>query len=226
MTSIKVVSFDLDGALTNSQFVDSVWLEGIPQLYSIKKRISFEDAKRAVKREYDKVGRERLEWYDLNHWIKKFDLHVSAKELLGHFEHRVELFPEVPSVLHELKQRGFRLIIVTNANREFVDLELKRVDTGHYFERIFSSTSDFRLVKKTANLYQRICSILEISPREMIHIGDDRTFDFIVPKRLGIVAFHLDRAGKHKGEFVIRSLEELSEKLATLGEDFSKCFKS
>jgi len=203
-----------------------VWLEGIPRLYSVKRKISFEDAKRAVKREYDNVGRERLEWYDLNHWIKKFGLHISAEELLEHFERKIELFPEVPRVLHGLKQRGLRLFVITNAQREFVRLELKKTGIENYFERVFSSTSDFGLVKKTANLYQRICSILEISPQEMIHIGDDRNFDFIVPKRLGIVAFHLDRAGKHEGDFVIRSLEELSEKLATLERDFSKCFKS
>jgi len=183
-------------------------------LYSLKSRISFEDAKKTVKKEYDRVGRGRLEWYDLRYWLKKFGINVSPNELLTSFKHRIRSFPEVPKVLDELKHRGFRLVIVTNARREFVDLELRKVGFENCFERVFSSTSDFRLVKKTTNLYQRVCSTLKIFPQEMIHIGDDRNFDFDVPKKLGILAFHLDRAGKNKGDFVIHSLEELNEKLA------------
>jgi len=218
MTRIKAISFDLDGTLIDYSFVDSVWLEGIPRLYSAKKGVSFDDARKAVKREYNKIGKERLEWYDLHYWTSKFDLNVAWHELLRYFEHRIETYPEVPKVLEELKQRGFRLIIVTNARREFAELELKKAKIEDYFERVFSSTSDFALVKKAVSLYRRVCNILEISPREMIHIGDDRNFDFHVPRRLGILAFHLDRTGKHKGDFVIRSLEELNRELQRLGE--------
>ena len=218
MVKIKVISFDLDGTLIDYRFVNSVWFEGIPQLYSVEKRVSFDDAKRAVKREYDKVGKERLEWYDLHYWIGRFGLNVAAQELLRCFEHRIGTYPEVPRMLEVLKQRGLRLVIVTNARREFVELELEKARMENYFERVFSSTSDFGMVKKTVNLYQRICSILEISPQEMIHIGDDRNFDFDVPRRLGILAFYLDRTGEHKGELVIHGLEELNKKLQRLGE--------
>ena len=216
MARIKVMSFDLDGTLIDYRFVDSVWFEGIPRLYSAEKRVTFNDAKKVVKREYDKVGKERLEWYDLYYWTRKFGLNVAAQELLRHFEHRIKTYPEVPKVLEELKQKGLELVIVTNARREFAELELKKAEIENYFEHVFSSTSDFALVKRTVNLYQRVCNFLQISPEEMIHIGDDRNFDFDVPRRLGILAFHLDRAGKHKGEFVIHNLEELSRKLQKL----------
>jgi len=218
MARIKAISFDLDGTLTNYRFVDSVWFEGIPRLYSAEKKVSFDDTRKFVKKEYDKVGKEKLEWYDLHYWIRKFSLNVAPQELLRSFEHRIETYPEVPKVLDELKQRDFKLIIVTNARREFVELELRKTEIENYFDRVFSSTADFGLVKKTVNLYQRVCNILEISPEEMIHVGDDRNFDFHVPRRLGILAFHLDRTGKHKGEFVIHSLEELNKKLQRLGE--------
>ena len=215
MARVKVISFDLDGTLFDNMFVDSVWLEEIPRLYSVEKGVSVEDARKVVRREYDGVGKERLEWYDIHYWIRRFSLNVEAKELLRNFEHRIKPYPEVPTVLEQLKQRGFTLVVVTNAGREFVELELEKAKMKDRFDRVFSSTSDFGVVKKTVKLYQRVCSILGVSPQEMIHVGDDRKFDFDVPRRLGILAYHLDRTSKHEGEFVIHSLEELNTKLET-----------
>ena len=215
MARVKVISFDLDGTLFDNMFVDSVWLEEIPRLYSVEKGVSVEDARKVVRREYDGVGKKRLEWYDIHYWIRRFSLNVEAKELLRNFEHRIKPYPEVPTVLEQLKQRGFTLVVVTNAGREFVELELEKAKMKDRFDRVFSSTSDFGVVKKTVKLYQRVCSILGVSPQEMIHVGDDRKFDFDVPRRLGILAYHLDRTSKHEGEFVIHSLEELNTKLET-----------
>lgn len=214
MARIRFVSFDLDGTLFDNRFVDSVWLEEIPRLYAVKKRVSIDDAKEKVLREYGKVGKKRLEWYDLQYWIEKFGLDVAREELLKKFENRIKAFPEVPRVLEQLRRKGFRLIVVTNARREFAELELQKADMEKHFERVFSSTSDFRMVKKTADLYRRVCNILGISPQEIVHVGDDPDFDFKVPRKLGITAFHLDRTGKQKGECVIYSMNELNRRLA------------
>jgi HAD superfamily hydrolase (TIGR01549 family) len=212
----KVVSFDLDGTLTDSNFVESVWLEGIPRLYSIKKRIAFEDARKAVKREYDNVGNEEIEWYDIHYWIKKFSLNICWQDLFSLFEDRIKIYPEVSKVLKELTQKGIRLIIISNASTEFLEFQLANTKIRSYFKTIFSATSDFGLVKKNVNLYRRVCNILEIFPQEMIHVGDDRNFDFYVPRRLGILAFHLDRTGVYEGKHVIHNLEDFNKKMEKL----------
>ncbi len=213
MTTIRVVSFDLDGTITDSSFADSVWLEGIPRVYALEKRISFENAKRKVKGEYDKVGRGKLEWYSLDYWIKKFGLNISPSEVLKSYKYRIKIFPEVRRVLENLKSKGFRLIVISNAQREFVDLELEETHITHYFDRVFSSTSDFRLIKDAAGLYYGVCRICDIAPQEMAHVGDDRYFDFEVPKKLGILAFYLDRTGQCSEETAIHNLLKLNEKL-------------
>jgi HAD superfamily hydrolase (TIGR01549 family) len=217
MGTVKVVSFDLDGTITDTSFVDSVWLEGIPRLYALKNGISFEDARNSVMNEYGKVGRERLEWYDLSYWIGRLGLQVSHREVLSSFKHRIRIFTEVPEVLEKLKDLDSRVIVVTNARREFVDLELEKTKIGHYFERVFSSTSDFGLIKKSVGLYRKVCVICDISPEEVIHVGDDLLFDFEVPRKLGIRAFYLDRSGEHSGDYVVNSLRELTERLECKG---------
>lgn len=213
MGIIRVLSFDMDGTITDLSFVNSVWFEGIPRLYAIEHGVSFEDARRYVKSEYDKVGRERIEWYDLCYWTKRFGIDVSTEEILGHFQNRIKLFPEVNEVLEECKDKGFRLIILTNARREFLNLELEKTKIGHHFERIFSSTSDFGLIKKTVNLYQKVCRIIGVSPHEMVHVGDDRCFDFVIPSKLRINAFYLDRTREESGDLVVHSLKDLGERL-------------
>jgi putative hydrolase of the HAD superfamily len=216
MSPVRMVSFDLDGTITDRSYADSVWLEGIPRLYAIKNGIAFEDAKNTVMKEYSSVGKERLEWYDMAYWIRRFGLETSPEEILISFRHRIRLFPEVPEVLEEIEKRGLRLIVVTNAHREFVDLELKETGIGHYFERVFSATSDFGLIKRFVGLYRKVCVLCKISPHEMIHVGDDERFDFEVPSKLGIASFYLDRTSQHSGNYVINSLTQLSEKLEEL----------
>lgn len=213
MKRAEVISFDLDGTLTDMSFVDSVWLKGIPSLYALKNQVAFEEARRKVKDEYDKVGKERLEWYDLSYWLNKFDIDVSPKQVLNSFRKRVRVFEEVPRVLENLKNSEYRLIVVTNARREFVDVEMAQTGIQGYFEHIFSSPSDFRLTKNGTSVYEKVCTACEISPGKMIHIGDDQNFDFEVPKRLGISAFLLDRTGKNAGPHVVSSLEEFRSKL-------------
>jgi FMN phosphatase YigB (HAD superfamily) len=190
-----------------------VWLEGIPRLYAVKHGISLDDAKTHVSKEYEKVGRERLEWYDLTYWTEKFGLDVCPEEILSSFQHRIRVFPEVTEILQEFKDKGFRPIIMTNARREFLNLELERTKIGHYFERVFSSTSDFNLIKKTVNLYRKVCNIIGVSPSKMAHVGDDWFFDFAVPKKLGIKAFYLDRTGETSGNLVIHNLKELGARV-------------
>jgi HAD superfamily hydrolase (TIGR01549 family) len=182
-------------------------------LYSIKHGVAFDEAKKFVTSEYGKVGRERLEWYDISYWIRKLDLDVSPEQVLESYQQRIGVFPEVTGVLDMLKHMGLRLIIVTNARREFVDLEIKKTKIGPYFEQVFSATSDFGLIKNAPDIYEKVCTICKVTPKEMIHVGDDRRFDFEVPRELDIEAFYLDRTGKHSGAFVIHSLTELSPKL-------------
>jgi HAD superfamily hydrolase (TIGR01549 family) len=213
MQGARIVSFDLDGTITDNKFADSVWLEGIPRQYAVENDVSFEVARRKVISEYGKVGRERLEWYDLSYWIEKLRLDVSPEEVLSSFQHRIKLFPDVPEVLDGFRDEGLRLIIVTNARKEFAGLELEKTKITRCFERVFSTTSDFGLAKSTVIPYRKVCDSCSVSPNHVIHVGDDECFDFDVPRKLGITAFYLDRTGERSGTFIVCSLKELGEKL-------------
>jgi putative hydrolase of the HAD superfamily len=203
----------MDGTLIDPEFTDWVWGQGIPSLYGGKVGLPFETAKAFVVKEYEKVGEGVVEWYDIKYWFQLFQLEQSWKELMKQFVDKIKVYPDVNHILDRLKER-FPLILTSNAGREFIEIEMEATGLGKYFDRIFSATSDFRLVKKTTEFYQQVCHILNAAPHEIIHVGDHYDFDYLVPQRLGIQAFYLDRSGERIGEFVLRSLGELEEKLS------------
>jgi len=210
---IEVVSFDIDGTLLNREFMDSVWLEEIPRLYAANHKISLKEAKQLVQREYGAVGDRKLEWYDMKYWLLKFELDINPLKILECKKVLIKLYEEVPGVLQKLSDKGFRLIIITIAPKEFVDFELKHTHIDCYFEHVFSATSDFERVKKTGDVYGKVLRALNVSARKVAHVGDHLDFDFKVPRKLGITSFYLDRSGKSKGELMIKDLRELESKL-------------
>lgn len=208
----RYISFDMDGTLIDPEFTDWVWGEGIPSLYGIKMGLPFEAAKRFVVKEYQKVGEEAVEWYDIKYWFRFFQLKESWKDLMKQFVDKIKVYPDVNHILDRFKER-FPLILTSNAGREFIEIEMEATGLGQYFVRIFSATSDFRVVKKTAEFYQRVCDILNVDPQDIVHVGDHYDFDYVVPRKMGIQAYCVDRSGQRKGEFVIKDLTELGKRI-------------
>ncbi len=205
---MKIISFDLDGTLTTPAFVDAVWRVGIPRHYAAQQAISLEAAQQHIFSLYDAMGDDELNWYDLPFWIERLKLPVSPEQLLDDFRHLIALYPDALSTLASL-QACYELIIISNANRLFLDLEVSATGIGRFFTSIFSATSDFGRVKREEDIYQKVCERLGISRAEILHVGDHQEFDFAAPRRIGIQAYLLDRSGQEIGPNIIHSLDEL-----------------
>ena len=208
----KFISFDMDGTLIGPEFTDWVWGHGIPVLYAEKRGLSFEEARTYVQAEYRKVGEGAIEWYDIKYWFRFFELNGHWKQLMKQHADKIRVYPDVDGTLSFLKER-FPLVLTSNATREFIGLEVGVTGLGKYFDQIFSATSDFGEVKKTAEVYQKVCQILGIHPSELVHVGDHYEFDYLVPSRLGIHALYLDRTTQKTGESVLWNLKDLKGKV-------------
>ncbi len=206
---IKVISFDLDGTLVDHSFADAVWHEGMAELYAQKQAISFQKAKEKLLRSYSEVGDESLKWYDLDYWFLRFQLPGSPYELLQQYRNRVRMYEDVQDVLGELRKR-YKLVLFSNACRDFMEVELEETNLAQYFELIVSSVSDFKRVKDP-QAYLRLSSLLKIPPREILHIGDHKKFDFSNPSAVGINSILINRDGKRPEG--IKNLKKLLEVL-------------
>jgi len=209
---VKIISFDMDGTLVHPEFTDWVWLHGIPRLYAQRKGLSFDEAKARVVEEYHRVGEGAIEWYDIKYWFNLFGLDGTWETLMEQYADKIRPFEDARFCLEGLKER-YPLVLTSNAGREFIKIEMDVTRMGQYFDRIFSATSDFKVVKKTAQFYQQICNILETEPNEIVHVGDHYQFDYLVPQSLGIQAFYLDRSGKMSGDSVLADLRGLEKRL-------------
>jgi len=213
---VQIVSFDLDGTLIDHGFVDSIWLEGVPRLFATKEKIPLDMARELVKKEYDTVGMERLEWYNMKFWLNKFGLSEDWRSLFDSYRSKIRLYSETMDVLEKLKSENFELILVTNSPKEFLNIELEETGIRKFFNHVFSATSEFGQVKNTADFYLKIASILKVLPSQMIHVGDNWDFDYLMPKKTGMVSFYLDRGKQRKGEWIVHDLQEFEAKLHVL----------
>lgn len=213
MRRVRVISLDLDGTLLDRGFTDALWFHRIPALVAERRGISFEEACRFVVSQYDEVGDKRLEWYDIDYWLGRFDLKgVSRREVLRSIRGKVILYPGVTDLLKDLSS-SYDLVINSVSPREIQEFALEEAGIASYFKRMFSAVSDFKKIVKDADYYSKVCGLLGISAPEMVHVGDTWETDYIAPRSIGIIAFYLDREGKREGEHILHTLEDLRDKL-------------
>ena len=205
---IKIISFDLDGILVKTTFAEKVWLEGLPKLYAKEKKIPIKHAKQYIYKQYEKIDKDRKEWYDIEWWFKQFQLKEHWKNLLSNYRHTIQLYPETIETLERLSKK-FELIIISNAKREFVEIQIEETKIKPYFKYIFSSLSDFNKIKKSPEVYKQILTLLKIQPHEIIHVGDNKEFDYDSPQKIGIKSFYLNHEKPEKGNQSIHSLSVL-----------------
>ena len=205
MAQIKALFFDLEGTLVTKEFSDYIWNRKIPELYSMKKGISVNEAVRIVSEMYNSVGPLKIEWYDINYWFKRFGLE-NPSDILKQASGLIRVYDDVKPTLEKLYNR-IELYIITNSSRIFLDFELSEISA--YFNRVFSVTSDFKLTKANPKAFTRVLNILGFRGSEVIHVGDDILHDYISPRKAGLncVLISREKFRGVKGE--VKSLSEI-----------------
>lgn len=209
---MRIISFDLDGTLVTDEFSQIVWHHGMPELYAAQYNCGLDRARELMIGEYNKIGDDALEWYDIQHWMRHFRLTADWKSLLAKFTRHIRIYPEVQDVLEHLSRR-FELMITSNAAREFLNTELETSGIARYFKHVVSATSDFQKVKKDREFYRELCRKFHVRFDDLVHVGDHYRFDYLAPSGLGITSFYLDRSRKRTGPFMIGNLKEFVGRL-------------
>ncbi|HXZ30453.1 MAG TPA: HAD family hydrolase [Dehalococcoidia bacterium] len=202
MRQIELVSFDAEGTLVTSDFSETIWHEAIPALYAKKNGLDLAQAKKCIAEEYNKIGVNRLEWYDIEYWFDCLDL-GSSERVIRSCLNKIAHYPEVIEVLASLASE-YKLIVASGTPLELLHCLLRDIEP--YFLRVFSSISHYGQVKNP-DFYLKICEEMGVKPGQVIHVGDNWQFDFLNARQAGLNAFYIDRSGQNHQE----SLSDLTQ---------------
>jgi putative hydrolase of the HAD superfamily len=107
------------------------------------------------------------------------------------------VFADVRGVLAELESRGFLLAVVSNWDSNLPSL-LQALKLGGSFREISVSSIE-GTGKPEPDIFLRTCARLDLSPAEVLHVGDSLVEDYGGSRGAGLHSLLLDREGRHAG---------------------------
>ena len=131
-------------------------------------------------------------------------------ELVAHFvlPGSWSVYPDVAPALSSLRERGFRLAIVSNWDSTLAGL-LEAHGLEDSFSAILISAVE-KAAKPHAEIFHRACARLGLRADEALHVGDSLEEDYRGARAAGLSAILLDRDGRHADVAErIASLEDL-----------------
>lgn len=189
MKVTQLISFDLQGTLSDSAFSDEFWLELLPALYAKKHQITSDQAKNLIESEFKSIGKYHALFYDyrlrLNELLPKWEF----QNLVGRLKNKPKLDHDVLTIIKNIPQE-IPKIILSATTRDFIDLELG--EAKQYFHNTFSTIDDFNTPGKPPVLFQKIASLMKVRPEDCLHIGDCHEMDYENAKKASWSSFHLN----------------------------------
>jgi len=104
------------------------------------------------------------------------------------------LFEDVEPVLKILKQRGYRLYVLTNGP-SVQRTKIEACAVGNLFEALFIS-SELGVGKPSSDVYRLVLSKLNAAPEEVMMVGDSYENDCVAAEGNGILAVQINRHNK------------------------------
>ena len=162
------------------------------------------------------------------HGLSKERVAEAAEDLSFFYDthyHVRSLRPEAPGVLETLKQRGFRLAIISNVvSRRLVPFMLAEYGIAQFFDPVVTS-SHLGWRKPNERIFGEALRLMQVRPEACAYVGDTISRDVMGARRAGfglaiqIKSFLTERSDRGAGhvapDAIIRDLTEVVE-LVTL----------
>ncbi len=165
---IKNIVFDMGGVILDFNLKKTVTQEFAPEYHDVI---------------YEHVFGENSVWKTLDEGIYTFDqvipgileklppeIHEKISAMVTDFYDYMPPFPETYELIKELKEKGYKIYLLSNATPRFFDRYLD-IPAFEYFDGLFISAL-YKLLKPNREIYEAFCNKFSLNPTECFFIDD------------------------------------------------------
>jgi len=215
---VKAILFDLDNTLIDFMKMKRLSCEAaIDAMIDNGLKISRKRALKTMFKLYDKYGWEYQKIFQvfLKEVVSKVDYRIMAAGIVAYRRIKEGLlysYPGVSSTLEELRRKGYKLAILSDAPRIQAWIRLAAMGIQNKFDFVitFDETKEKKPSKKPFLLALKK---LRVSPKECVMVGDSIERDLRTAKKLGMTTILAEYGSveKEKGkvDYRIKSISEL-----------------
>lgn len=168
---MRTVLLDMDGTLLDLRFDNWFWQELVPQRWGEARGLPLEQAQRELYPVFRSVE-GTLDWYCLDHWTRRlgFDLLALKREV----EHEIRVHPFVTDFLDAARTLGKRVVLVTNAHPDTLEIKLRKTGIGGHFDALHSS-HEFGAPKEAVEFWERLAASERFGREDSLFVDDSVT---------------------------------------------------
>ena len=216
---IKAVIFDLDNTLVDFMTMKRLSCDAaISAMIGAGLNVNKGKAVKELFKLYDEYGLEEKTIFQkfLKKLTKKIDYEILASGIVAYRRVRtgyLEAYPNVSEVLFELKRKGIKLAIVSDAPRLKAWIRLVAMKINHLFD-VVVTFDDSKEMKPSEKPFKIAFKQLKVKPHECLMVGDRPERDIKGAKKLGMVtcfAKYGNPKAKSSADYEINDIKELIE---------------
>ena len=147
------------------------------------------------------------------------DVPAGEEDALGRSLSSWEPFPEVRASLEEARSRGWKLAILSNTDRDFIDASMDRIGVPFEFAIVASEIGSY---KPSHRHWEEFAARTGASRGGHVHVGASLFHDVAPAQELALPTVWINRLGEEPNpqpDVELRSLSGLADALDSLGPE-------
>ena len=170
-SQIDHVLLDLDGTLLDLDFDNHFWQVLVPRVWGAARGLEPEAAQQILKPRFAACA-GTLAWYSTEYWSAELGLDITA--LKRSDADRIRWLPGAQRFLAAARERGKRLVLLTNAHPQALALKHERTGVLAHFDVSFSSHA-LGHPKEDPQFWQALRRVEPFDPARSLFADDSAT---------------------------------------------------
>ena len=207
-----IIFFDMDGTLLDLAFDDFIWNHCLPERHAQVHQCSLQQSQQTLFQFYQQ-HKHTLSWYSSAYWTAK----VGVDVLQLQYEHHEKIRARIGchQLLQQLKNRGYRCWLLTNADRAGLQLKLENIELSPYFE-VMVSSEELGHAKEQVAFWQKLQQLHPFNPAQAVFVDDtvavlESAEDFGIAQLFSILQPSSAKPARAATELPYPALDHLTE---------------